>query len=244
MSNHHPRTLNLAIFATPKCFLRGFPTASLAMFLGLTTLSLATTTQPAQAVNVTYNFTVQITSSAYEAQGLLNGTIEQGRFTYDSNGLKTYNGDSLPETRDEYVSASQGNLSLTFNFLNNLYTEKNDLNYGSQLYTPDYPAVLFTDGKLLGLDFLVVPSRFQPPQSAIGFRIFKDAFYFGSIDNSPEGSGMPIGTVTYGDAASFPEPPPSSAGGDVAAVPEPSEVGGAIVGSLLGLWAIKKAKSR
>lgn len=206
-----------------------------AAIVGCATLSFVTMIETAHAFNVTYNFTVQINSDAYETQGLSKGAIEQGSFTYDN--------DNLTGTGSEYVSPLKGNLNVSFKFLNNIYTEKDDLNYGSQVYSPDYPAVLFTDSKLVGLDFLVVPSQFQPPQTAIGFRIYNDTFYFGAADNSPEGSGSPVGTVTYSDATVSPEPPPPSAG--VAAVPEPSDFGGAIVAfSLLGVWAMKKVKGQ
>ena len=207
---------------------------------GLATLSFATISQPVQAFNISYDFTVQIDSDAYETQGLRKGATEQGSFTYDAAGLKPYFVDGnagASATRNEFASPSQGNLTLTFNFLNHLYTEKDDLNYGSRVYVPDNPAALFSDGQLAGLDFLVVPSQLHPPKSAIGFRIYKNAFYFGTTDNSAEGSGVPVGTVKY----AFPAPPPPGAG--VAAVPEPSEVGGAIVAfSVLGVWAMRKAK--
>ncbi|MBW4695215.1 MAG: hypothetical protein KME27_25990 [Lyngbya sp. HA4199-MV5] len=208
----------------------------------LISLGLVAVTKPADAFSVTYNFTVQVTSDAYESQGLLSGTTQEGSFTYNSDGLTPYKGDDLVETKDEYVSPSKGNLTLTFNFLNNRYLEKDDLNYGSEFYVPDYPAALFTDGKLLGLDYLVVPSQFQPPQSALGFRIYKDAFYVGSIDSSSNGSGLLVGTVAYINTATLPAPPPPSNG--VAAVPEPSEIGGAIVAiSVLGFW-MRTAKGR
>ena len=201
--------------------------------VGLATLQLATTIKPAHAFNVTYNFAVQIDSDAYETQGLSKGTVEKGHLTYDNAALAVIG-------NDEYASPLNGNLTLEFNFLNSIYTEKNDLNYGNLSYAPDYPAFRFTDGKLVGLDFFVIPSQFQPPQKALSFRIFNDAFYVGGTDNF--NSGDKVGTVTYSDTA-VPEPPPAGSG--VAAVPEPSEVGGAIVASsLLGVWALKKVKQK
>lgn len=207
-----------------------------AAIASIATFNVVIAVQPAHAFSVTYNFTVQITNDAYEAQGLLNGMTEQGSFTYDTDGLTSYDPDGLTETRDQYVSASKGNLTLIFRFLNNIYTEKSDLNYGSKRYDPDYPAALFTDGKLVGLDFLVAPSQFQPPQNDLGFRIYKDAFYVGAVDNS--NSVTLSGAVTYDLVGATPAPPkPSPA---AAAVPEPSEVGGTIAAlSLLGIGAIR-----
>lgn len=213
-----------------------------AAIASLISVGLITAVKPAYAFSVTYNFTVQITSNAYESQGLLSGTTQEGSFTYDSDGLTPYRGDDLVETRNEYVSPSKGDLILTFNFLNNRYVAQDDLNYGSQSFLPDYPAALFTDGTLQGLDFLVVPSQFQPPQNALGFRIYKDTFYVGATGSSSGESGLLVGTVAYINTATLPPPPPPSTG--VEAVPEPSEIGGAIVAfSVLG-FLIRKAKMR
>jgi hypothetical protein len=205
-----------------------------AAIAGVTTLGFVAMSKPVHAFNVTYSFTVQVNSDAYETQGLSQGTVEQGSLTYDDA--------VLTGVGDEYVSPLNGKLALKFSFLNSNYTEKNDLNYGNQTFVTDYPAFLFTNRKLVGLDFFVVPSKFQPPQNELSFRIFNDAFFVGGTDNF--NSGDKVGTVTYSDQAILPEPLPPSAGGGVAAVPEPSEVGGAIVASLLGVWAIKKAKRR
>lgn len=203
-----------------------------AVVLGITTLGL-NMAKPADAFSVTYNFTVQISSDAYEAQGLLNGITEQGSFTYDD----TY----LTGIGSEYASGLQGNLTLQFNFLNHIYAEKDDLNYGNNSYLYDYPTAFFSNGTLLGLDFLVVPSQLQPPQNALGFRIFNDTFYAGATDNF--NSGSPVGTVIYGLPISPPDPPAPS--GSVAAVPEPSAIGGAIVAfSCLGIGATKKLKGK
>ncbi len=189
-----------------------------AAIASITTLSLATLARPAQAFDITYNFTIQINSDAYDAQGVKKGDIESGNFTYDDT--------KLTGIGSEYVSKSQGNLSIQFDFLNRYYTEKNDLNYGNTTYLYDYPVAFFKDGTLIGLDFLVVPSQFNPPQPDVGFRIFKDAFYVGATDNFH--SGTLVGAVTYGDTA---------------AVPEPSEIGGAVVAlGLISFWMIKKSK--
>lgn len=235
MSKHQHKNIGTMMLATRKNAAKELFKPAWAAIVGIATLSLSTTIQPVHAFSVTYDFRVQINSDAYETQGLSKGTIEQGSFTYDN--------DNLTGSGSEYLSPLQGNLKLTFKFLNNIYTEKDDLNYGSSLYSPDYPALLLNNGELVGLDFLVVPSQFQPPQNAIGFRIYNDTFYFGATDNSPEESGSPVGTVTYGDIAVLPKPPLPGAG--VAAVPEPSELGGAIVAlSFLGIWVMKKVKGQ
>ncbi|XHX77213.1 MAG: hypothetical protein RBJ76_22655 [Stenomitos frigidus ULC029] len=185
----------------------------------IATLSAIAVIKPAQAFSVTYNFTVQMTSAAYESQGLMNGATAYGSLTYDNA--------SLTGSSSEHVSTSQGNLTLEFNFLNKLHTEQNDLNYGSQVYFYDYPIAFFADGTLLGLDFLTVPALLQPSQDDLGFRIFRDAFYVGATDNF--NSGTLAGTVTYGKTA---------------AVPEPSEIGGAIVAlACLGIWVLRRAKA-
>jgi hypothetical protein len=244
MSNHQHRNINVVMLATQKAIAKVLFKSTGAAIVGFTTLSFATTIQPAHAFSVTYNFAVKINSNAYETQGLSKGSIEQGSFTYDTAGLKPYpTGDNTGSTgiRSEYVSASQGNLTLLFNFLNNIYTEKNDLNYSGQRYFTDYPVALFANGQLVGLDFLVVPSQFQPPQKALGFRIFNNDFYVGATDNN--NSGNLVGAVTYSDTTILPDAPLPGAG--VAAVPEPSELGGAIAAfGCLGVWALKKVKGQ
>ena len=233
MSNHQHRIVSTALPPMRKLNAGDVLKPVWATIVGLTTLSLVAISKPVNAFNVTYNFTVEVNSDAYETQGLMQGTTEQGSLTYDDTGL-TGSG-------SEYASPLKGNLTLDFNFLNNKYTEKDDLNYGNRSYAYDYPAAFFTNGKLVGLDFLVVPSQFQPPQDALGFRVYNNAFYVGATDNF--NSGTQVGTVTYGDTADLPEPPPPGAG-VVAGVPEPSEVGGAIVASFLGAWAMKKVKQK
>ena len=191
-----------------------------ATIASIVTLGSVIAIKPAQAFSVTYNFTVQITSAAYESQGLMNGTTEYGSLTYDNTNLTGIG--------SEYVSAAPGSLTLEFNFLSKLHTEKNDLNYGSDAYLYDYPVVFFSNGRLLGLDFLVVPSQAQTSQDELGFRIFRELFYVGATDNY--NSGTLAGTVTYGNSA---------------AVPEPSEVGGTIIAlSALGFGIVKKVRDQ
>ncbi|XGV95571.1 MAG: hypothetical protein ACAF41_22865 [Leptolyngbya sp. BL-A-14] len=197
------------------------------------TFGFLTAVKPVLAFSITYNFTVQITSNTYEAQGLLNGTVEQGSFTYDDS--------QLTGIGSEYASKRQGNLALTFDFLNQTYIEKDDLNYGSNAYLFDYPVAFFENGTLQGLDFLVVPSKLQPPKDALGFRIFGNAFYAGATDNF--NSGSLVGTVAYSvpTGGSNPSDPNRS----VAGVPEPSEVGGAIVAAgCLAFFASKRWQSK
>jgi hypothetical protein len=186
---------------------------------GIVTLGSVVAIKPAQAFSVTYNFTVQITSAAYERQGLMNGATEYGSLTYDNANLTGIG--------NEYVSAAAGSLTLEFNFLNKLYTEQDDLNYGSDAYFYQYPVAFFSNGTLLGLDFLTVPSQAQLSQNELGFRIFRDLFYVGATDNF--NSGTLAGIVTYSNSA---------------AVPEPSEVGGTIVAlSALGFGIMRKARA-
>lgn len=191
-----------------------------ATIAGLVTLSSVTVLKPAQAFSITYNFTVQITSAAYESHGLMNGATEYGSLTYDDANLTGIG--------SEYVSAAPGSLTLEFNFLSKLHTQKNDLNYGSDVYLYNYPVAFFSNGRLLGIDFLVVPLPSQPLQDELGFRIFRELFYIGATDNF--NSGTLAGAVTYHNSA---------------AVPEPSEVGGTIVAlSALGFGIIKKVKEQ
>ncbi|MBD2078076.1 hypothetical protein H6F86_30145 [Phormidium sp. FACHB-592] len=189
-----------------------------ATIAGIFTLGSVTVLKPAQAFSVTYNFTVQITSAAYESHGLMNGATEYGSLTYDNANLTGIG--------SEYVSAAPGSLTLEFNFLSKLHTQKNDLNYGSDAYLYDYPVAFFSNGRLLGLDFLVVPSPSQASQDELGFRIFRELFYVGATDNF--NSGTLAGTVTYGNSA---------------AVPEPSEIGGTILAfSCFSLWFLRRVK--
>ncbi len=232
MSKHQYINISSALPATQRTALNVIFKPIWAAIAGFTTLSFMAVSQPAQAFNVTYSFTVQINSDDYKTQGLSQGTVEQGYLTYDDAVLTGIG--------NEYVAPLNGNLTLKFNFLNNNYTEKDDLNYGNQSFITDYPAFLFTDGELVGLDFFVVPSKFQPPQNALSFRVFNDSFFVGGTDNF--NSGDKVGTVTYSNMPVLPEPSPPSTG--IAAVPEPSEVGGTIVASLLGLWAMRKVKQK
>ena len=189
-----------------------------ATIAGMVTLGSILANKPVQAFSVTYNFTVQITSTAYKSQGLMNGATEYGSLTYDNANLTGIG--------SEYVSATPGSLTLEFNFLSKLYTEQDDLNYGSDVYFYNYPVAFFSNGRLLGLDFLVVPSQAQASQDELGFRIFRELFYVGATDNF--NSGTLAGTVTYGNSA---------------AVPEPSEIGGTILAfSCLGLWFLRRVK--
>ena len=191
-----------------------------ATIASIVTLGSVVVIKPAQAFSVTYNFTVQITSAAYESQGLINGATEYGSLTYDNANLTGIG--------NEYVSAAPGSLTLEFNFLSKLYTEQNDLNYGSDVYLYPYPVAFFSNGTLQGLDFLTVPSQSLSSQDELGFRIFRDLFYVGATDNF--NSGTLAGTVTYTNSA---------------AVPEPSKVGGTIVAlSALGFGIMKKVRDQ
>jgi len=92
-------------------------------------LSFTTKIKQVQAATVTYNFTVNVTS------GNLAGQTGSGSFSYDDSSLT---GRGL-----ETLSVD----SLSFNFLNNLYTDNDDY-----FYPQGYPTLDLNNGSVVGLN--------------------------------------------------------------------------------------------
>ncbi|MGA7932936.1 MAG: PEP-CTERM sorting domain-containing protein [Kovacikia sp.] len=193
-------------------------TSSIAIALSATALCLTGNAESAQAFNITYDFTVNITSGTY------SGNSYKGTFSYDNS--------SLTGTGLESVSPTQGNLGIRFNFLHTSYTQQQDRDA-----TLDFPRVYFQNGTLLGLSYLVVPPTANP-----GFFFVPEnvpnlvaGFYLGNTDAY---NGTLAGSVTYNLQLS---PGPSPGPGPCTSsscppVPEPSEIAGSLLAiGLLGL---------
>jgi hypothetical protein len=104
----------------------------------------------------TYDFKVQLSS------GLLAGKTFEGSFSYNACVLS---GQGF-----ETIRPVQG-LKIFFNFLNNKYSESDDVRF------PDSPALQFKDGELLGLkytpfDFIFhLNNQFNKGQSAFTYDV-------------------------------------------------------------------------
>lgn len=169
----------------------------------------------AQATIITNNFRVDITEGSLAANQPFFGS-----FTYDDA--------TLTGSGFEALDPTNGSLKLSFNFLGNTYTEKDDAFY--QVGSPAYPQLGFQDGVFQALDFLVSETSSLPnptviPGSTRAFIISYDPKfggpYFQTLADVPsEGS---LGTVTYG----------------VQAVPTPALLPG-LIG--LGVGVLRKRK--
>jgi hypothetical protein len=126
-----------------------------------------------QVTTVTYDFIVTVTS------GCLSGKQFEGFFSYN-NSLITGIG-------SEEVSVKEG-LSLSFEFLDVIYTEANDFD------SPLYPRVLFEAGKLAGLDF-------EAFNNGISYQIIRDfgnrSSFFSYLLKEGETTKAGSGSVTY-----------------------------------------------
>lgn len=146
------------------------------------TIGSAVTASSAQASTITNNFRVDIT------QGTLANQSFFGNFTYDDSFLSG--------TGFESLTPSNGFLNLSFNFLDNIYTQENDVD------SPDFPEVAFQDGSLLGLGFVVSENLAFPnptfiPGSIRAFGTLGPDFQVlvdGKSDLDPDS----LGTVSYG----------------------------------------------
>ncbi|WP_421656474.1 PEP-CTERM sorting domain-containing protein [Leptothermofonsia sp. ETS-13] len=200
-------------------------TTPLATVVGATALSFMVATNPAQAARITYNFTINVPTGEY------TGTY-QGNFSYDDAVLT---GKNPTPTTLESVSPSFGELEVEFNFLSVQYTEEDDAAFFS------FPKVYFDNGQFVGLSFLVVASGTNP-----GFFIVpKQVTEFGK--EVEEKGGLLVGTTNFSfgelistlityqrvlGGAGDPEDPEDP----TAAVPEPSEIAGSLLG--LGLLSL------
>jgi len=161
------------------------------------TIGSAVTASSAQALVITNNFRVDITSGTLANQSFF------GNFRYDDASLT---GSGL-----ETLDPSNGLQSLSFNFLGTTYTQQSDAGY---LDAPpnQYPQLNFQDGSLVGLDYLV--SKFYTPSLnipspidsfTISYKSQLGAFFkaYGEGDPLADPNTSPIttlaqGKVTYG----------------------------------------------
>ncbi|UBF27428.1 hypothetical protein K9N68_05630 [Kovacikia minuta CCNUW1] len=193
---------------------------------GIVALHLTVNTQPAQTFSLTYNFTVNITTGTYA------GNSYTGAFSYDNSNLT---GSGL-----EFVSPTQGNLGVLFNFLNRTYTQAQDRDAVS-----GFPRVYFRNGNLLGLSFLVVPPTANPgfffvPDETPGFN---SGFYLGSTDTT---YGQRVGSIAYAlQPDPDPGPGPNPCGNNSCpAVPEPTEIAGSLLALSLLVLRAKLGRKR
>jgi len=148
------------------------------------TIGSAVTASSAQALVITNNFRVDITSGTLANQSFF------GNFRYDDASLT---GSGL-----ETLDPSNGLQSLSFNFLGTTYTQQSDAGYLDA--SPDqYPQLSFQNGSLLGLDFLVSENPIFANSTVIPGSI--KAFGIGgpdfqALDNDPAANSE--GAVTYG----------------------------------------------
>jgi hypothetical protein len=154
--------------------------------------------QPTQAAIVRYNFTVNATSGNNPGQYF--GTLQYDDITLTGSGKETL--------------GVENGLRVTFNYLDNIYTELDDEFYDF------YPIVSFNNGGLLGLNYFVA-----------------DQFFIGDdVNNSDVGGNRfyeisdsvfttEVGTVTYSK------------------VPEPFAVAGTAIATTIGLLVKRKKKA-
>lgn len=168
---------------------------------------------PVQAAILTSDFIVNITS------GSLAGTQASGSLSFDDS---TLTGEEL-----ESVGQTDG-LSIAFDFLGRSYTELNE--YDREGEEGDYPLVSFQDGRLLGLNFLVI-------NPSVGF-----AFSDNQIDNRFGTIGEAGGT-TFVYNTVLEDWPPFEGQGVVTyskPVPEPSSVLGTVAFGIFGTGLLLK----
>lgn len=135
----------------------------------------------ALAANLTYDFTVDLTS----------GSLTDQQYS----GFVSYDDSTLTGTGLETLGVRQG-MSISFNFLDETYDETSDLDF------PSYPLLEFQDGSFSGLTFLALN------ESGFGFQFSTqnlselggDLFLYGKVP-TVDGRG-----VTKYSLRSVPEP--------------------------------------
>lgn len=181
------------------------------------------TSNSAEAATLTYEMIVDVTQGDYQ------GTY-QGNFSYDaSNPLQPCQDNSSFTC----ATVKQNKLSVLFNFLGKIYSEKQDVDYEL-----GFPAVYFNDNALTGLSFVVTP-----PTSDISFSILGKSFYMGfAVYPDPLTKQGLVGSVSYKlkpqlpQFPQFPPAPPPPCSENCVGIPEPSEIAGsAFAIALLGL---------
>lgn len=162
----------------------------------------------AQALIITNNFRVDVTSGLFANQSFF------GNFTYDDAALtdpsleliEPFDPDN-PNDDYQIINVSNGLIDVSFNFLGNTYTEASDLDFiGTDFDSPTlaaFPRLLFKNGSLLGLELVVSnnpdlnPVIIPEPIIAFGILYENGAPFFGALA-IPGGPRVSEGTVTYG----------------------------------------------
>ena len=193
----------------------------LASAVGAAALSLAVGAEPAQAFRVTYDFSLSIPTGDYA------GT-HRGSFSYDDTNL-------VGKGR-EIVNPTNDNLTVLFNFLGRIYTERDDADFFNT--SNQFPKVAFQDGRLLGLSFLVLPPTADP-----GFLFVSEGSTVpGQPDPQP---GFYIGSTPFTFGTRVAEVNYTLVSENSAAVPEPSEIAGSLLAlGLLGIGLKRRQKGK
>lgn len=197
----------------------------------------------AEAAVLNYAFEVRID------QGIYRG-LHRGAFQFDNSKMTA----CLTDPTFQCATPGNGDLALSFNFLNNTYTQVDDVDYTG--ISSQFPAIYYDpDLERRGLNpyllsLIVLPPRANPSFSIIGNRFFLGFNSIGEAANSAN----EVGTVSYirlPDRPPAPLPPPpdpcasSSDQCQVEAVPEPAEIAGSVVavGLLSLFWRSRRRKS-
>ncbi|MDX2242154.1 MAG: PTPA-CTERM sorting domain-containing protein [Leptolyngbyaceae cyanobacterium bins.302] len=153
----------------------------------------------AQAAIITNHFRVDVT------MGLLEGQSFFGHFTYNDAALSDPAIQIIdPSNGNQIINQSNGLIDLSFNFLNNTYTQASDSGF------PDYPTINFAGGSLQSLDYIV--ESLLNPGPIRSFVIAFDPLFGGPVFNgfdgspfNPNSNGLLAGPVTY-DIQPIPTP--------------------------------------
>ncbi|MBD6619497.1 PEP-CTERM sorting domain-containing protein [Komarekiella sp. 'clone 1'] len=175
---------------------KNFGVASVAIVMSVTAVG----NKPTHAAVIEYDFTVNAISGNNPGQ-------YYGSFEYDDS--------SLTGTGLENLGVGNG-LAVTFNYLNTIYTEKNDELYDS------FPVVSFNNGKLSGLSYFVA-----------------DKFFIGSEVDTPQIGGNKFYSILSGESLAAAEIGTVS----YSKVPEPFTLGGTAIAGAMGLWIKRKNKA-
>lgn len=199
--------------------------------VGATALSLMSVST-AQAAMLNFSFNVRIDNG-------LNQGNHTGTFRFDRSRMVTCpveGGSALCAT------PAAGGLSVLFNFMGRQYTHVDDVDYR----TRNYPAVYYFPN----LDIYYLSFIFLAPDPKNSFSILGREFYTNFSTVSKDDKGDLVGAVSYfrlpspnpGNPSPCQQDPSSCQG---AAVPEPTEIGGAVVaaGALGWLWRSRRKKA-
>jgi hypothetical protein len=175
-------------------YIRGLISLTLAT-AGVSMAVVGVSAGSAQALIIAKEFRVDMTS------GSLTGQSFFGSFSYDNAALTDpslqifdpFNGNLL-------INEMNGLLSLSFNFLGDIYTQADDAGF------PLFPQLNFSEGLFQGLDFIVTENPFAPNPRVIPGSTFEfgtgynpiDGSFFVAFAGDPDSLDRSFGTVTYG----------------------------------------------